>query len=84
MSEINPVGAIRAALFSSPAACLETIRNRVKRLKNSLCSAGQTATESQAKVEEDIPALEKLAEQVKQVTAQESQGEDGGSYLRLR
>jgi hypothetical protein len=61
---------LEKALFSSPAACLETIRNRMKRLRNTQCSAEQASTEPQA-VEEDIHALDQLAEQVKQVTALE-------------
>jgi superfamily II DNA or RNA helicase len=48
---------LEKALFSSPAACLETIRNRVRRLEN----------EGTAAAEGDIDQLSRLAEHVAQI-----------------
>jgi len=49
---------LEKALFSSPAACLETIRNRVARLRK---------TEDPA-YDADIPALEDLAQDIAKIT----------------
>ncbi len=59
---------LEKALFSSPAACLETIRNRVNRLRKS----------EDASWDEDVQTLEDLAREVERITP-----EHFGKYRKL-
>ena len=52
---------LEKALFSSPAACLMTIRNRINRLQK----------DDDPDARKDIDRLEELAEQVKQITPEQ-------------
>jgi len=59
---------LEKALFSSPAACLKTISNRIKRLEN----------KEELVYERDIRALKELAQQVEQISPK-----DFSKYQRL-
>lgn len=60
---------LEKSLFSSPAACLDTIRNRVRRLEKA----------EDPDYEADIAALQKLADCVEQITA-----DDFSKYQKLK
>lgn len=73
---------LEKALFSSPAACLQTLENRIRKLKKSVVSSFDTTKDADPSLRKDnepqsisvgedhpdIPALEELAEAVSRIT----------------